>query len=125
MVPHNRRRIVWALTLSVIAHLLFLAAYARMADWYRVQGLRPTRYLPDLLLLAPDLFRQKPIGRIPERLMEQRRRRRPANRYACRHSIWRRRRWPWWNRRLRTIFCGCRGSARRCSCRSRTWRIFP
>jgi hypothetical protein len=71
MVPHNRRRIIAALTLSVIAHLLFLAAYGRMADWYRVQGLRPTRYLPDLLLLAPDLFRQKPIGRIPERLMER------------------------------------------------------
>ena len=34
-------------------------------------GAAPDTLLPDLLLLAPDLFRQKPIGRIPERLMER------------------------------------------------------
>ena len=71
MAPHNRRRVIWAMAASIAAHLLFLAAYARMADWYRQQDLRPTRYLPDLLLLAPDLFRQQPIGQIPERLMER------------------------------------------------------
>ena len=49
MVPPNRRRIVWALTLSVIAHLLFLAAYARMSDWYRVQGGKHVRYAMEIL----------------------------------------------------------------------------
>lgn len=63
--------IIWAIALSVLAHMLFLAAYSRMADWYHQQNLRPTRYLPDLLLLAPDLFRQQPMRNIPERLMEQ------------------------------------------------------
>ena len=69
--PHNHRRIIWALAISIGAHLLFLAAYGRMSDWYHKQDLRPTRYLPDLLLLAPDLFRQQPIGQIPERLLER------------------------------------------------------
>jgi len=55
----------------IAAHLLFLAAYARMEDWYRQQDLRPTSYLPDLLLLAPDLFRQQALSHIPERLMER------------------------------------------------------
>jgi hypothetical protein len=57
--------------MSLVIHLLFLAAYSRMAEWYRLQDLRPTRYLPDLLLLAPDLFRQVPIGQIPKRLMKR------------------------------------------------------
>ncbi len=71
MAHHNHHRIITALALSIVAHMLFLAAYGRMADWYRQQDLRPTRYLPDLLLLAPDLFRQRNIGRIPERLMQR------------------------------------------------------
>lgn len=71
MTPRRRRRITVALLASMVLHLLMLAAYVRMADWYRRQDLRPTRYLPDLLLLAPQLFRQQPIGTIPERLMEQ------------------------------------------------------
>ena len=69
--PQSRRRVIWALVASTLVHLLLLAAYLRMADWYRRQELRPTRYLPDLLLMAPDLFLQRPMGRIPERLMER------------------------------------------------------
>lgn len=71
MSSQSRRRITWALAISVLLHLLSLAAYLRMVDWYRKQELRPTYYLPDLLLLAPRLFLQQPIGRIPEHLMER------------------------------------------------------
>ena len=67
----HRRRVVWALLASTLVHLLLLAAYLRMADWYRQQDLKPTRYLPDLLLLTPELFRQQQVTRIPERLLEK------------------------------------------------------
>ena len=64
--PRQRRHVLWALVASVVVHLLLLAAYVRMADWYRRHELRPTRYLPDLLLLAPQLFRQERLKPNPE-----------------------------------------------------------
>lgn len=61
----------YALAASLVIHLLLLWSYGRMADWYRKQQLRPTRYLPDLVLLVPELFRQEPITGLPSRQMER------------------------------------------------------
>ncbi|MBT7862165.1 MAG: hypothetical protein HN712_17745 [Gemmatimonadetes bacterium] len=70
MSPRVRRRGLLSIAVSVIVHLLLLSAYLHVMDWQRQRHLRPTRYLPDLLLLVPQAFRGS-SSRIPTVSMEQ------------------------------------------------------
>lgn len=72
MTRRVRRRALLCVGLSVIVHLLLLAVYLHVMDWQRQRQLRPTRYLPDLLLLllVPQAFRATSSS-IPTVSMEQ------------------------------------------------------
>ena len=64
------RRTFVSLALSIVVHLLLVAVYQKLINLQREESLRPTRYLPDLLLLVPQAFRATST-RIPTVSMEQ------------------------------------------------------